>query len=297
MIILALVAVAFLYKAIQTQNLMMGVIVFLFILLIISRYFIIKLLSQDDGKPINNESDFIYRYFSEELNHFCDMKEVYRRGNCEILYEENDGIMLLDHTTKMYYASAKNIEAAKDILYKLPSDYETFIAHEEVFKTLENKSFSYQSCLVAYNHLYSKKEKYRIPENPFTFKMLEESEIEKVKENYTMIEELGYEYLQERIKEGMMAAYLNQELVGFIGMHNDGAIGMLEVFKGYEGQHIATYLQCAYINHLMDVKYPGLLYSQVMEDNEVSMHIQKKLKFEKASRPVYWYFNHNDKKE
>lgn len=289
MIILSLVAIAFLYKAMDTQNLMMAVVVLFLILLIISRYFIIKLLSQDDKKSINRESDFIYRYFNEDPIHFCDMKEVYRRGNCEILYEEKDGIMLLDHTSKIYYASAKSNEAARDILSKLPQDYGSFVAHEEVFETYENQDFSYHSCSKAYNYLYTKKEKYRIPENLFTFKILDINEYEKVKENYSLIEEIEAEYLLDRIKEGMMAAYLQDELVGFIGMHNDGAIGMLEVFKGYEGRHIATYLQCTYINYLLDSKYPGLLYTQVIEDNEVSMHIQKKLQFEKASKSLRWY--------
>lgn len=290
MIILCLVAIAFLYKAIDSQNLAMGMIVFLLILLILSRWYIIKTLEKDDGKPVSTKSDFIYRYFEDDLFLFAEMKEVYRLGNCDVLYEENDGILLYDHTSKNYYSSAKTLAGAKDIAHKLPQDYGMLIAHDEFLLQLDKNEFSYQGLLKFYNHVYDKRTKYIIPENDFTFKMLDEQYLEIIKKHYSIEELCDDEYLLGRIKDGMMGAFIDEKIVGFIGIHDNGAVGLLEVFPEYQGKHIATYLQCNYVNYLIDKKYEGTIYTQTKENNEISIRIQKKLNFRKAEKLALWFF-------
>ena len=133
-IILALVSIAILIKAVQNKNLMMGLVAFLLIVLFISRVLLFKkVIKMDTLDDMYENTDFIHLYLKE----YKEMHEVYKQGNCEVLYEENDGILLYDHTSKKYYASAKSIEGAKDIVRLLPQDYGEFVVYDEVFEVIE----------------------------------------------------------------------------------------------------------------------------------------------------------------
>ena len=133
-IILALVSIAILIKAVQNQNLMMGLVAFLLIVLFISRVLLFKkVMNTDIFDETYENTDFMHRYLKE----YKEMHEVYKQGKCEVLYEENDGVLLYDHTSKKYYASAKTVEGAKDIVRLLPQDYGEFVVYDKVFEEIE----------------------------------------------------------------------------------------------------------------------------------------------------------------
>lgn len=289
--ILFLVAIAFFIKAYQNQNMVLVLVGFLLIALAIFRRMLVKqAVNMDDGELYDGE-DSIIRYLKKDPARYVEMLEVYRRGNCEILYEENDGILLYDHTLHEYLATASTVAGAEDIILKLPSDYEMLIVHDDVFLTLENTHFNFAKKLVFYNHIYAKRGLYKIPKNNIEFKKLDKQDIPAIKEHYSVKDLCTDEYLQDRIKDGMLGAFLNDTLVGFIGIHDNGAMGMLEVFENYRGKHIGMLLQMMYTNQLIDSKYPGYIYCQIYEDNTASMNLQKKLLLAKAKKPCYWYFH------
>ncbi|NCC55745.1 MAG: GNAT family N-acetyltransferase [Erysipelotrichia bacterium] len=235
--------------------------------------------------------DMIVRYLNRDPILYAEMLEVYRRGNCDILYEEIDGILLYDHTSHEYLATAKNKAGAKDILLKVPSDYEILIVHDEIFLTLENRDFKFARKKIFYNHIYEKRGMYKIFANNLHFRMLDESYLDTIKETYSARDLCTNDYLLSRIKEGIMGAFIQENLVGFIGMHDNGSIGLMEVFEPYRHKHVGTLLQMMYVNHLLENKYEGILYTQIFAENEISMHLQEKLYFKKASKPSYWYFS------
>lgn len=289
--ILFLVAIAFFVKAFIDKNVSLVLVGFLLLILGVFRKLLIKQAENiDDGIEYTGK-DSIVRYLEKDEILYTEMLEVYRRGNCEILYEENDGILLYDHTCHEYLATASTKAGAKDILLKIPTDYEMLIVNDDVFLSLENIDFKYAEKLVFYNYVYEKRSKYKIPDNNLEFKILDDSFIPFVKEHYSVKSLCNDIYLKSRIKEGMLGAFINDTIVGFIGMHDNGAMGMLEVLEAYRGKHIGMLLQMKYTNYLLEKKYAGAIYSQVYQKNEVSMHLQNKLLLKKSDKPSYWYFS------
>lgn len=289
--ILFLVAIAFFIKAFLDKNMSLVLVGILLIILGMFRKLVLKQAENIDDEFDNVGEDSIVRYLKRDPILYAEMMEVYRLGNCEILYEENDGILLYDHTSHEYLATANTKAGAKDILLKIPTDYEMLIVHDDVFLELENIDFKFANKLVFYNYLYDKRAKYKIPENNLEFKMLDDQYIPFVKEHYSVESLCNDQYIKSRIQAVMLGAFIDGKIVGFIGMHDNGAIGMLEVLEAYRRKHIGMLLQMMYTNYLLDEKYPGAIYSQVYENNEVSTHLQNKLLLKKSDKPSYWYFS------
>lgn len=78
------------------------------------------------------------------------------------------------------------------------------------------------------------------------------------------------------------------ELVGFVGEHDEGAIGMLEVLPEHRRRGYASELEGFMVNRMLAAgRVP---YCQVVADNEASFSLQRKLGFTVLSAVQCWYW-------
>lgn len=119
-------------------------------------------------------------------------------------------------------------------------------------------------------------------------KPLDESYKEIVKQHYTVKSLATDAYVLSRLQEGMLGAFLNDELVGYIGVHASGPMGMLEVFENFRGQRIGISLQAALMNQLL-LRGDKAIFAQVNIENKVSDHMQTKLGLKRAEKQCYWF--------
>ena len=82
------------------------------------------------------------------------------------------------------------------------------------------------------------------------------------------------------------------ELAGFIGMHADGTMGMLEVFKPYRKRGYGYQLEAFLINYLLDQN--RLPYCNVEVTNTSSIALQQKLNMQKGGKVQYWIFKKDE---
>lgn len=287
-VILGLVAIALIIKGFTNGEMAMVAIGILLILLSVSRTMLIKKFSSEEYDEVD-APDMITRYLLEDPVLYVEMLEVYKSGNGEVLYAENDGILLYDNLSFNYLASAKTIAGARDIVRLLPQDYGVFVAHDEIFQELIGIDFVFKNSLLSYNHVYQSKQHVPLENTEVEIRLLDDSYLEVIKQHYT-IERLSTDtYILGRIKDGMLGAFVDGKLTGFIGIHDSGPIGLLEVFDEYRGQKIAQTLQAAIMNRLID--QGKTIFLQVNDTNEVSLHIQKKLHMTCAKNPCGWYFS------
>ena len=69
--------------------------------------------------------------------------------------------------------------------------------------------------------------------------------------------------------------YLDGELVGFIGMHAEGSMGMLEVFPGWRRRGVALALEAAKIASGLAAGH--VPWAQVFPENRASIALQHRL--------------------
>lgn len=94
-------------------------------------------------------------------------------------------------------------------------------------------------------------------------------------------------HIRERIAEGMLGGMVDGELAGFVGIHQEGAIGMLEVLPAFRRRGLAEALEREIISAQLERGcFP---YCHIRLGNQASVALQEKLglTFDR-SRRFYW---------
>ena len=95
------------------------------------------------------------------------------------------------------------------------------------------------------------------------------------------------EEIEELLNDGsLFGGYKNDNLIGFIGNHLEGSIGLLEVFSEYRRLGYGTILEKYMINRMLE---NGLVpFAQIVVNNEKSIALQKKLGFSISEGSMFW---------
>ncbi|MDO4492670.1 MAG: GNAT family N-acetyltransferase [Clostridia bacterium] len=92
--------------------------------------------------------------------------------------------------------------------------------------------------------------------------------------------------MTERVEEGMLGVCHEGNLVGFVGTHAEGSIGLLEVLPDYRRKGLAKYLMSAMVDDLL--KKGRIPYAHVKLGNEASMRLQEHIGMVRAATHVTW---------
>lgn len=284
-IILTLVAIAFFIKGFKDQDIVLFMIGgFIFVLAFMRGLLVIKFM--DETSEDVHYADFIEQYLQKD-SCLIEMLSIYKSGLAEVLYAESDGVLLLDPTNHTYHATVKSSAAVKDMLVLIVQDYESLVVYDDIFDEVMGKDLKYRTCRKYYNYVYRKQDMVVVENQDVDYRDLDECYIDTIKEYYFIDSLMNEYYIKKCVKMGMIGAFIEDTLIGFIGLHPSGAIGLLKVWEGYEGQHIGSSLQAMMMNKCL--QEGKLVYTQVEVENEVSIHIQTKLHMEKASSVCKWY--------
>ncbi|NLB22325.1 MAG: GNAT family N-acetyltransferase, partial [Clostridium sp.] len=96
------------------------------------------------------------------------------------------------------------------------------------------------------------------------------------------------EYITDRIKEGMLGAFVDEELAGFIGTHEDGSIGLLEVLPKFRRKGIGRALETQMVKRLWSLNRRA--FGNIAQDNTLSRTVHEKIGLPISKKPVYWLF-------
>lgn len=226
-----------------------------------------------------------------------DMTELIDRGQAELLYFKGKNICLRDTVSGIVFLSVDNEESGKHILETVISKEkpELLVIHQEYMVSMVEQVLQGEVFMACHQLVYTKREKlpitglYRLDgkreENQIEIRKLDMKYFEIVNAHYGMMDDP--QYIQGRIEAGrMFGAFYGETLAGFIGVHEEGSLGMLEVLPEYRGRHIGKALETYLINYCLEHGFTP--FTQVAEDNEISMKLQESLGLCKAKQKVYF---------
>lgn len=97
----------------------------------------------------------------------------------------------------------------------------------------------------------------------------------------------GRDELLSDLSSGMVTGLFDGNvLLGFIGFHPEGSMGMLHVFEEHRKKGYGELLEKLDINRALDM---GIVpYCHVFFSNRASLSLQEKLGLERGGRPVWW---------
>ncbi|WP_321170235.1 GNAT family N-acetyltransferase [Eisenbergiella massiliensis] len=215
-----------------------------------------------------------------------DMLEVIRRGQGELLYGAEDGVLVRDIPSGAYMLSAADEDMGERLISLIPRGLKNglYVAHQDFLKDSLCRRFGcsvINSCVQA---VYTRKTPWE-EAAAYDIRPLDLSWLESVYGQYHTVHDRAY--LEERISAGMMyGVFLEGKLAGFAGIHAEGSMGMLEVAEEFRRRGIGEALEKHLINRMLERGW--VPFCQVFTDNEASVRLQEKLKLRIGREKVYW---------
>lgn len=211
-----------------------------------------------------------------------DMDELLRQGLGEVLYQGAEGRIVREADNGPVMSDILDGRTLCDRLraLRLPEFGLIAVKSEDAFRAVE-REFGFPGNHPCTQWVYC------LPEAPVypdcDIRLLTEDFVQTVGERYHN----ETDYVRDRISAGCMwGLFEDGVLAGFIGIHTERAIGMLEIEPAYRKRGYAYALEAFLIGHLM--KDGATPYCHVIDGNDASVRLQEKLGMRKAELPVIW---------
>lgn len=223
-------------------------------------------------------------YLLQDPVFHMNMIEVIRRKSAHIIDACEDGVLLYDKISAAHMISTNNPSIALHFLGQIEKAT-LFVAHQNFcLEEIENR-FKLKKSMECYQAVLSDKQCLRMPKTPFSYKLLSLAQLDEVCSMYSI--DLGSDYLKNRIlHQDMYGAFDGDILVGFIGLHAEGSMGMLEVKEAYRFKKVASSL-VIYLSNIL-LQQDKTPFSQLKISNTASRKLNEKLGFTISDKTLFW---------
>ncbi|NCB63837.1 MAG: GNAT family N-acetyltransferase [Clostridia bacterium] len=217
------------------------------------------------------------------------MLEILRRGSGDVLYAGTDGVLLYDRLAKAHMMSAGTEQAARKLLRLLPRSCKLLTGHECFYLMDAVEYLRIGEAQICYSALYERREGVAIPpvSGEFEFRPLMKEHAAYVLEHYSHSPG-GLGFIEGAIGRGMVGAFDGDVLAGFVGFHEEGSIGLLEVLPAYRKRGLGAALEAKAIN--LARSKGAYAFGQVIEGNTASLALQHKLGLTISKTRMFWLF-------
>ena len=225
----------------------------------------------------------IKEIFGGDENHFA-LIEYFLQNGCEVIYAENDGVLVcLAGVYALFGCTDEGMKNALGVVDKL----DCIVCSSEKESDFVLKKYSNITRKKAcYQILYRDYASIPLPQNTEVKELLPNDEnIDFVTKTYT----LGFS--REDIKRLMQnftfyATYTDGEISGYIGRHDEGSIGLLEIMPKFRRMGLGAFLVDYSIKML---KLKGeIAYCNIETKNEKSLAMHLKMGHTPSEKFVYW---------
>lgn len=227
-----------------------------------------------------------YNYLSKDHLSNCGPLQVLRRGSGELIQLDDEGIILLDRISGTYMISAEFSPKTLNWISELPDNCELFQLSDEAFLPALKERYGLTTVLDCEQFVYDKDE-------PISFDMklriseASDEEVVVIRENYHKLSDEALELIRS-FHNLFVAHNHNGQMIGFIGSHLEGSMGLLNILPEYRRSGYGIELEVFMINRFLE---HGLIpYCQVEAGNEKSAHLQEKLGLKKAAKKAHWLY-------
>lgn len=238
---------------------------------------------------LNTKQAALAWLYQAELHHLMSI-DMLERDLLSIVYAGHDSLLLANDDTMMIHckAEAEWPGLLKALLERIhPDGWYILKAHENWYLPELMEKSGFTRVHEVYNGIYPEsRELWGSLPPGVEIRPLTMAQFPVVRQVYTTVND--DDYIRERIEEGMIGAWYQGELAGFMGTHEDGTMGLLEVLPQFRRLGIAKALESEMIRRLR--AQGRRTYGNIFKDNALSLEVHLKMGTLLSEDPVYWLF-------
>ena len=224
-------------------------------------------------------------YLGRDPLFYMDMLEPLRRGTAELLYAEEDGVLLCE-SGGIHMMSAAG-PAAAERCFALLSRCAMLVGHELWYKAEAVRRFGLHEEQICYQAAWLAPEPPAAAPFGGELRLLGEEMAQWVYDHYSHPFG-GVAYMQGALRRGMLGAFVDGACAGFAGFHEGGSIGMLEVLPAYRRRGVGEALLRGAVR--LALERGQYAFGQVFTDNQASLALQRKVGMSVSRERLFWLF-------
>ncbi len=223
---------------------------------------------------------------------YLDLTETIRRKEGHLIAALPHGALAAFHSYEKdgqdlgFTMFADDLPTAKRLLAMLPSQPDFLTVHEDFYLDELKKRFGFGGLNPCWQAGYLRTTPPPAPSAGAQVHRLDLSHLPIVEANYNAgSSDDGY--LSQLISWGeLYGAFEGDTLMGFIGRHAEGSIGLLQVLPQYRRRGLAKLLQSHMI--ALELSRGHVPYGQIFDGNEASLALQQSLGMSQSIGRLYW---------
>lgn len=231
------------------------------------------------------DREYAKHFLSKDILLHIDMLQAFENMPLGFVRIEKKGVALQPQNSDILFLSAESPQIVKKLLLGWPFKFSHVVVHQFVNVSFFEKNFGMNYEVVCYQAAYLKKDNLPLSNPNLRISALDIEHFDFIKRHYS--HDIGDEYIAARLLQGnMYGGYIDGEIVGFIGLHEEGTMGLLEVLPQYHRMKIASTLQAWLSNHLISQGKTPM--AQIVQTNTASLSLQRSMGFEISDQLIYW---------
>lgn len=235
---------------------------------------------------MNEQGEKALAYLSGDLFTNSSLIQVIRRGTARLIHVEKEGILLYDTVSHVYMLSAEYGPVPCSWLADVGQACSIFTVTDRAFVPIIQKTCHLEHASECMQFVFDGNQALPLRR---ILKITEptQAELGVIIDHYDLISR--EEILKINARHELFAGHdCTGHMVGFVGSHLEGSMGLLLVFPAYQRRGYATELECFLIDWF--IQKGRIPFCQVICGNRKSEALQQKLGLKKASKKVYWFF-------
>ena len=214
----------------------------------------------------------------------ANLLEVLRRGSADALVAEEGGVLLHDTGCGAWMLAAEP-EAAPAFLDRVPAGCGLFVGHDMAYFDLARARLGLPEQEICWSAAYLDREPLSLPAFGGELWLLDRSWAPWLAAHYSH-DFGGAAYMERAADRGIIGAFVEGRPAGFVGFHDEGSIGMLEVLPAYRRRGLGEILQRAAVN--LALERGQLPFGQVIDGNTASLELHRRLGWTLCPEKLYW---------
>ena len=211
------------------------------------------------------------------------LDRILKRGSGEVLAEQDDALLIRDRVSGAYMLACEDTELGIRILEQhCGGECNLLMVSNEILGREAFKRFNFSEMMDCYQVAYFGEKP--VPDDSISVRVADEHDLPMLIENYDMI---SPDELKEVVnRKNILLGYSQDRLIGFIGEHLEGSMGILYVFPEYRHKGFGSALQSHFIIKTMEEG--NIPFGQVEKENHASLCLQKKLGMSRSDNLIVW---------
>lgn len=218
---------------------------------------------------------------------YANLLEALRRGSAELLEAGEGGVLLYERGCGAYMMSAASPAVAGRLLGMVSADCDLFVGHELAYFEQAKARWGFPLSQICYSAAYLGTEPLPLPAFDGALRPLDRTWAPWILRHYSHAFG-GLPYMEEAVRRGVLGAFPtgSNHPAGFVGFHEEGSIGMLEVLPAWRRRGLGELLLRAAVNRALE--RGALPFAQVIEDNAPSLALQQKAGLTLSGTRMFW---------